>query len=104
MKSRTEILEGNEVVTVAKEDKFLLPHSTFKVLEYLDELERRLGISKNTVHRKWLEDGVECEVLSPFGDWRKGKVKIRLEFSPDRSMAVDEIRQGIATGKERGKL
>jgi hypothetical protein len=95
MKGRPEVLEANEVISVAKEDKFLLPHNTFKVLEYLEELGKRLGITHSNTRRQWLDDGVKCNILSPFGDWRSGKIRIRLEFIPDSSPAVDEIRQGI---------
>lgn len=95
MKGRPEILEANEVVSVAKDDKFLLPHKTFRIIEYLEELGKRLGITHSNTHRQWLDDGVDCEVLSPFGDWRKGKIRIRLEFIPDHSPAVNEIRQGL---------
>jgi hypothetical protein len=42
-------------------------------------------------------DGVECEMLSPNKSWRKGKVKISLEFIPDESdeyeSPLDEIRR-----------
>ncbi len=32
---------------------------------------------------KWCIKGVPCEVLTPNQGWKKGKVKITLEFCPD---------------------
>lgn len=101
MKNKSEILEGSEVISVAKGDKFLMPHNTFKTREYLAEVGKRLGITKDGSHEKWLTEGVECEVLVPHTGWRKGKVKIRVEFVPDESEAVEEIRRGITEEMRR---
>lgn len=50
--------------------------------------------------KKWVTDGVNCEVLNVSdGKWKKGKVKVKVvvEFCPDEPMAsqspLDDLRQ-----------
>jgi hypothetical protein len=52
----------------------------------------KLGWLKNGLEhlngslKKWLGEGVECELLSAYGGgWLKGKMRLRLEFIPDES-------------------
>ncbi|MGB3206515.1 MAG: KGK domain-containing protein [Crinalium sp.] len=39
----------------------------------------------------WVTSGVECEILNVLGGgWKKGKVRLRLEFVPDHSNNAKE--------------
>jgi KGK domain len=105
---KTRPLGGDEVVSLQDQrDKFSFSHTTFKVAEMI------AGIKTNwLVKEKWLAEGVECEILSPGGDWQKGRIKISLEFCPDEVLVeafesyaaenrqeespLDEIRQMIS--------
>lgn len=50
---------------------------TFRIFDFLEAMEKRAGIPKH-----WIE-GVECELLkSDALGWKKGKLRIRLEFEP----------------------
>lgn len=41
----------------------------------------------------WAGEGVKCEVLRPGEGWRKGKVRLRMEFVPDEP---DEPSPGLS--------
>ena len=32
---------------------------------------------------RWAKDGVRCEILRPGENWRRGKVRLQVEFIPD---------------------
>ncbi len=46
--------------------------------------------------KRWLSDGVRCELLKPGGRWQSGKIRMRicLEFCPDEPVSpLDNIPQ-----------
>lgn len=62
----------------------LMFQCTFKVNEYITMILARLE-SENL-----FEDGLECQLLRPGDYWRKGKVKLRLEFATESSDNVSK--------------
>lgn len=106
MKNQFEQLDGDEVVSVKDYDKILVSHVTFTVRQFLEATGKQLGISKGNSQQRWIEDGVDCEVLSPEKNWRKGKIRISLEFCPDElegsqsKLLLDDIRQ-MQTGNSQ---
>lgn len=96
MSEKKVLLNSNDVISINKhEDKIILPHVTFKVNEFVDDLIKK--IENNEEKRgKWSESGVECEILSPNTGWKKGKIRVTLEFIPEESESIlDDIRQTI---------
>lgn len=61
-----------------------MPHTTFKAKEFLEAMKSGLGAPE-----RWLEEGINCEVISPGKSWRKGRVRISLEFYPDESNSIE---------------
>ncbi|MEB3309152.1 MAG: KGK domain-containing protein [Snowella sp.] len=87
-----QLVNNNDVISVAETDKALISHRTFKVDEFLTAIFTKLF--NNDVGKKWCFDGVECEVLSPGKSWQKGKIKISLEFIADEPESpLDDIRR-----------
>lgn len=87
-------LTGDEVIHTDG-NSYLMNQKTFKITELMKRIAERLGL--NGEQRKaWMETGLDCELLAPNQTWRKGKVKIALEFYPDEpEFPLDDIRQGI---------
>ncbi|AFZ16455.1 KGK domain-containing protein [Allocoleopsis franciscana] len=95
MVKRHELLENNAIVSVKAFDLILMPHVTFKMSEFIERLGAVLGISGDK-WRRWGFEGVESEILSPGKGWRKGTIRLTLEFLPDESeLEVTEINKEI---------
>ena len=93
MNNENRILDGKEVLSVAREDNILINHHTYKTEELLDAIGNKIDHHKREI---WCVKGVPCEVLSPNQSWRKGKVKISLEFIPDEvESPLDSVREEI---------
>ncbi|TAF09394.1 MAG: hypothetical protein EAZ77_05125 [Nostocales cyanobacterium] len=76
-------LEFSDVVTLPKE-KSPLGASSFKVSEMSAFLAATIRNYINKNLTGWDEAGIECEILQVSGGgWRKGRVRISLEFIPD---------------------
>lgn len=82
MVKRHEQLENDAIVSLKEFDLILMPHVTFKMSEFIERLGAVLVISAEK-WRKWGFEGVESEILSPGKGWRKGKIRLTLEFLPD---------------------
>jgi KGK domain len=54
----------------------LMYQCTFKVSEFLTIMQSKM------MEEKLFSDGMDCELLSSGKAWTKGKVRVRLEFSP----------------------
>lgn len=80
IENQFEHLRGDKAISIPDSDQFLISHTTFKVKEFLKTMEGLLGAPE-----KWFDEGVSCEIISPSKSWRKGKVKVCLEFYPDES-------------------
>ncbi|WP_253274373.1 KGK domain-containing protein [Myxosarcina sp. GI1] len=86
-------MNGDEIVSVNRDDNVLVSHHTYKVEEFLHELRHKIHGERM---KKWCKTGVDCQVLTPTQGWRKGKVKIVLEFCPDETESpLDSVRQEI---------
>ena len=85
-------INDNEVISIIdKEDNILIKHHTYKAGDFLQKLSEYVGYSK---FKKWLSEGVPCEILSPNQNWQTGKIKISLQFIPDEPESIlDDIRQ-----------
>ena len=71
----------------------LMYQCTFKVSEFMAIIQSKL------VEDKLFSDGIDCELLSAGKNWRKGKLRMRLEFSP--SEPDIEEQKAISAASER---
>lgn len=91
-----QALTNEEDVISVKEDNMhghIHNYPMFKLADLVRKLSCKLvGMNEsnwnqpNYQQKKWITDGVKCEVLSlSEGKWKKGKLKIKLvvEFCPD---------------------
>ena len=72
METEVNLLSNDDVLSTGA--SILMFQCTFKVSEYITMILARLE-SENL-----FEDGLECQLLKPGYYWKKGKVKLRLEF------------------------
>lgn len=72
METEVNLLSNDDVLSTGS--SILMFQCTFKVSEYITMILARLE-SENL-----FEDGLECQLLKPGSYWKKGKVKLRLEF------------------------
>ncbi|MGB3512635.1 MAG: KGK domain-containing protein [Microcoleaceae cyanobacterium] len=73
----TEVILLNNDDVLYTSVSLLMFQCTFKVNEYITMILARLE-SENL-----FEDGLECQLLRPGDYWRKGRVKLRLEFATE---------------------
>jgi hypothetical protein len=100
MNKQFQVLSNTEVISVEEADQIVVSHTTFKVGEFLELLQRDYLYSDEA--EGWLGKGISCEVLSPSKGWRRGKVKISLAFCPDESESpLDDIRQQLSEKDDR---
>ncbi|MEM1394663.1 MAG: KGK domain-containing protein [Cyanobacteria bacterium P01_D01_bin.116] len=83
MEKQFERLERNEVISVSAENSGNLEiSSTFKVLELLEVIQKY--ISFQIPETSLFDEGIDCEILKLGArGWKKGKVRICVEFSPE---------------------
>jgi hypothetical protein len=83
------LLNDDEVLFV-RMGRVLMANPTFKVSEFLDALAQLVSEREDDwseAQEGWFTDrGLSCEALR-FGNgaWQRGRVRIRLEFCPERS-------------------
>lgn len=82
METEVNLLNNDDVLSTSS--SILMFQCTFKVSEYITMILARLE-SENL-----FEDGLECQLLKPGYYWKKGKVKLRLEFLTETSDAVSK--------------
>jgi KGK domain len=79
-------LNDDEVLFVSL-GRVLMANPTFKVGEFIDALAQAISDRENDWtedNEGWFSDGLECEALRFNAQgWQRGRVRIRLEFSPD---------------------
>lgn len=94
MEENNKILTDNEVISINnKDDNILISHHTYQASEFLNRLGKHIDSHKK---EKWIDEGVPCKMLSPNQNWQQGKVKICLQFIPDRPESVlDDVRQEL---------
>jgi hypothetical protein len=81
MATNRELLNSDDVVTVDAKWNFM-QYPTFRKKELIQKLAEQIA-SKSESQNEWFFEGVECEVLSPKQTWKKGKIRITIEFLPD---------------------
>lgn len=79
-----------EDVVSLQDDRISLINKTFLVEDLKYKLKQNL-VSREEEANKWMGEGVNCKILSPQSHWKKGKIRIRLEFIPDES-PLDDVR------------
>jgi len=90
MSEKSELLRPEDVVTVSNPSVHItIPHPTFRVSELAASLLFRL-VSDSGPHKEWATGGVKAEVLTGSQDWRKGKVRLTVEFIPDDPAESEE--------------
>jgi hypothetical protein len=81
-------LDDDEVVFI-KNGRILLDNPTFKVGELMDALAQLVSDEErdwSEDHEGWFTDGADCEVMRMNGSgWQRGRIRIRIEFSPNRT-------------------
>ena len=89
---KREFLRLDDVISVDESEKVIVNYKTFKCQEFLNSI--LIKLFNNDLGKKWIFESVDCELLSPGKNWRKGKIKISLEFIPDEvDSPLDEIRR-----------
>ncbi|WP_206815910.1 KGK domain-containing protein [Chroococcus sp. FPU101] len=96
MSVKIMLLKSDEVISLNDfKDRAILSHKTFKAEEFIYGLLEKMDHDAEK-RIKW-RDGVECEILSPNAGWKKGKIRVTLEFIPDEPESIlDDIRQTIS--------
>lgn len=91
MNNEERMINGDEVISIDnKEDNVLIGHHTYKAEEFLNRIGEHIDRHKKD---KWIDKGVPCKMLSPNQNWQKGRIKICLQFIPDRPESIlDDIR------------
>ena len=97
--NRRELLNDQDVISVDDKEKMAVSHKTFTAKEFLNTMFTKwFG---DTIGKKWFIENVDCEILSPGKNWRKGKIKVSLEFIPDEiESPLDEIRREMQQNGE----
>jgi hypothetical protein len=99
MSEQIELLNQQDVIKIQSENMRLnMPHNTFQVSEFTSSLQQKISrgdqiseflsslqqkISGEDAGVQWLGEGVEAKVLSVGKKWRKGKVRLTIEFISD---------------------
>ncbi|KOR35213.1 MULTISPECIES: KGK domain-containing protein [Planktothricoides] len=79
MAEKFEALHAGDVISTSGSS--LMFQCTFKVSEFMTIIHSKLE------EESLFSEGIDCEVLSPGKQWRKGKIQLRLEFCPDEEEA-----------------
>ena len=90
--ARTISTNSDEVIYIINDkDNILIDYHTYKANNFLQELAQNVDYCKG---KRWVSEGVDCEILSPNQNWQKGKIKICLQFISEQPESVlDDIRQ-----------
>lgn len=94
MTDRFESLENGEVISVQQETQVISGQKTFRVGEINDAIRGHLEkaiADWNEHNNDWFSSqGIDCEALR-FGSngWEKGRIRVCLEFCPDRPNPPD---------------
>jgi len=82
MNNTENLLKSDDVLSASA--SALMFQCTFKVSEFMTILQSKISDEELFI------EGIDCEVLSPGKNWRKGKVRLRLEFTPDQPEEEDQ--------------
>lgn len=81
MNNSIHIIESDDVLHAGA--SALMFQCTFKVSEFLAMMQAKLE------EEYIFGDGLECDLLSPGQPWKKGKVKVRLEFISSETSIIN---------------
>lgn len=81
MNNSIHIIENDDVLHTGA--SALMFQCTFKVSEFLAMMQAKLE------EEYIFGDGLECDLLSPGQPWKKGKVKVRLEFISSETSIIN---------------
>ncbi|MTF38770.1 KGK domain-containing protein [Cyanobacterium aponinum] len=95
MNQKIEHLEQNDVIQI-KNDKtrWVMKQTTFTANEFISTIINSYTSGEEL--KEWSKNGVEAQVLVPRKPWRKGKIRLSIEFIPDESeieSPLDDFRQ-----------
>ncbi|NEO34597.1 MAG: hypothetical protein F6K36_30250 [Symploca sp. SIO3C6] len=97
MTKKLVTLKDDDVLSIKGGERLVMSSDVFKFEEFYKNLKSRiLGNYQTEKKEKWLAEGVDCELLSPNYPWRKGKIRLRLEFILDEP-AINDSSQGNTT-------
>lgn len=100
-------LDDDEVVFV-RSGRILMDNPTFKVGELLDALAQIVSDREadwSEEHEAWFSEGSDCEVLRLGGSgWQRGRIRFRVEFSPDRTQERLPERSSAPENRGRQRL
>ncbi|AFZ54396.1 KGK domain-containing protein [Cyanobacterium aponinum] len=95
MDQKIEHLEKNDVIQMKKDkSRWVMKQTTFTVNDFISTLSN--CYISDAEAKEWCNNGVEAEVLVPRKPWRKGKIRLSIEFIPDESeieSPLDDFRQ-----------
>jgi KGK domain len=74
-------------------------NKTVRECEISEAIINRFGNSD--INRQFLQEGVECEMLKPgANEWRKGKVRLVLEFTPESHEVPLQLSRDLQESQE----
>jgi len=96
-------LKQDDVVFFEDENQTLFT-KTFKVSDFYDWLCRIFYdsiVGSKEKKENFVGEGTDCHVLQPGQNWKKGKIRIAIEFIPDESESpLDDVRQDNSNHEE----
>lgn len=94
MSDQFEYLAEEDIISMPAEGfQHVIGHTTFKSIEFLEALSTYISESMR-VNEAWVYEGIDCRVLSAGQYWRRGKLRLALEFIPDEpDYDADHTRQ-----------
>ncbi len=84
------ILQENCVIDFPEEDCGICSDRTVRVDCLLETIKNYLGNLD-----QWIDEGITCEVLAPGGIWQEGRIRLRIEFSPEGTNTLFDARQEL---------
>lgn len=80
---KSESLKPEDVVSISdSKTALVLSQPTFRVSELVMAIVLKIMGSSDS-HKEWAANGIKAEVLAGSKGWRKGKVRLTVEFIPD---------------------
>ncbi|MDR9403752.1 MAG: KGK domain-containing protein [Halothece sp. Uz-M2-17] len=94
----TNQLSQDDIVFFEKKETYLFT-KTFKVSDFIiwifEKLIRGMNVREEEEASELTTEGLSCYVLQPGQQWKKGKIRIAIEFIPDEvESPLDDVRQG----------
>ncbi|NCO74824.1 MAG: hypothetical protein GW795_05870 [Cyanobacteria bacterium] len=93
MTDKIELLNSQDVISLENEKtKPRMPHKTFTIEEFKNLLLQNLSLNED--QKEWCNNGVCAKVLVAGKLWRKGKVRLSVEFILDEPESpLDDFRK-----------